>query len=54
MLSNKRVNLCDRYALVDKVKASGADVLHFDIQRRGTEGLVGVDVKPNTVGGCTS
>lgn len=41
--SGKSVN-----EVVDKVKASGATSLHFDIQRKGVEGLVGIDVKPNT------
>lgn len=41
--SGKSVN-----AVVDKVKAAGASTLHFDIQRRGTQGTVGIDVTPNT------
>ena len=44
--SGKSVN-----AVVDRVKASGATPLHFDVQRRGEGGkmeTVGIDVKPNT------
>ena len=41
--SGKTVN-----AVVDMVKASGATPLHFDVARKGVDGIVGIDVTPNT------